>query len=75
MMSTLEKCARRVVFEVLIEQDAAFWRRRAETFAAVGTADCDEIARACFARARFAEMGGADDEWNALLDVELEEVR
>jgi hypothetical protein len=73
-MSTLEKCARRVVLEVLIEQNTAYWRRRAEDFAAVGTDDCDEIARACWARARFAEMGGADSEFAELLDQELGEV-
>ena len=68
---TLEQCARRLMLEVLAEGSAAYWRRRAEGFAAVGTKDCSEIARACWAKARFVEMGGDETEWAELLDREL----
>lgn len=48
---------RRVMADALQEATAAYWLRRAETFAAVGTAQCDEIAQACRNRAALM-LGG-----------------
>jgi hypothetical protein len=47
----------RVMQDALTEATAHYWRRRAATFDAVGTPDCDEIAKACRARAAVA-LGG-----------------
>lgn len=43
----------RVLQDALAEATTAYWTRRAETFADVGTAACDEIAQACHNQARF----------------------
>lgn len=43
----------RVLQDALAEATGAHWQRRAETFAAVGNAACDEIAIACRNHARF----------------------
>lgn len=45
----------RVLQDAYAEQDPAYWRRRAESFAAVGTPACDEIAQACRNRAAMCE--------------------
>lgn len=45
---------KRLLLDCLTEATAAYWQRRAESFAAVGTPSCDEIARACRARAAVA---------------------
>lgn len=37
----------RVVQDALAEATSAYWLRRADTFAAVGNARCDEVALAC----------------------------
>lgn len=44
----------RVLQDALAEATASYWRRRAEQFAAVGNARCDETARACLAAAEMA---------------------
>lgn len=49
----LEHFRRRVVQDALQEATAAYWTRRAKTFAGVGTPACDEIARACANAAAF----------------------
>lgn len=41
----------RVLQDALTEATAHYWRRRADQFAAVGNAACDEIAQACLNRA------------------------
>lgn len=41
----------RVLVDAIVEATSAYWLRRAETFEAVGTHACDEIARACRNRA------------------------
>lgn len=51
----------RVLQDALNEATSAYWRRRAEDFAAVGTPRCDEIAEACRNRARVSLIGG--EEW------------
>lgn len=43
----------RVLQDALAEATTAYWTRRAETFAGVGNATCDEIAQACRNQARF----------------------
>lgn len=43
----------RVLQDALAEALPAYWLRRAETFAAVGNARCDEIAQACRNHAAF----------------------
>jgi hypothetical protein len=45
---------RRVLMDAVNEATSSYWRRRAETFAAVGNARCDEIAVACRNRASVA---------------------
>lgn len=67
----LERAAQRMLLDLLLECSAAYWRKRADEFAAVGTEAADEIARACWAKARFVEMGGETEEWAELLDREL----
>lgn len=47
---------RRVVQDAIAEALPSYWERRAETFANVGTANCDEIARACLNAAAFYRM-------------------
>lgn len=49
-----EQFAHRLLQDAFTEATAAYWLRRAETFAAVGNARCDEIARACRNRATLA---------------------
>lgn len=45
---------RRVLQDALTEGTAAYWHRRAQVFAKVGTPACDEIAQACRNRAALA---------------------
>ncbi|HET7386140.1 MAG TPA: hypothetical protein VFJ19_05670 [Nocardioidaceae bacterium] len=46
----------RVLQDALNEATPRYWRRRAEQFAAVGNARCDEVARACRNHAEFLTM-------------------
>ena len=50
----------RVLQDALTEATAAYWRRRADTFAAVGNERCDAVALACRQRAAVEEMGEHD---------------
>lgn len=43
----------RLIQQVLTEAMPFYWLRRANDFARVGTAECDEIAEACRERAEF----------------------
>lgn len=70
---TLETLARRFVVDMLLEAQESYWLRRADDFAKVGTPECDEIARACRAKAFLCREESAD-EWAGLLAVELGEV-
>lgn len=45
----------RVLQDAWLEQDPAYWLRRADAFAAVGTRTCDEIALACRNRATLCD--------------------
>ncbi len=69
----VEHFRHRVIQDALTEATAAYWLRRADTFAAVGNVRCDEIAQACRARAAVSLLQG-DDAEPELLDV-LGEVR
>lgn len=53
----IEHFRSRVLQDALNEATAAYWKRRAATFARVGTPACDEIAAACRARAAVS-LGG-----------------
>lgn len=53
--SDLTRFEHALLVEIYLEADRISWRRRARQFAGVGTPECDEIARACWARARFEE--------------------
>lgn len=64
----LEHFRRRTLYEALLEATAAHWLRRADTFAAVGTPRCDEIALACCNKAAFLTMYGLDAEARAVID-------
>ena len=44
----------RVLQDALAEATAAYWTKRADQFAGVGTPACDEIAQACRNRAALA---------------------
>ncbi len=66
----VENFTRRVMQDALAEATAAYWLRRADTFAAVGTPRCDEIALACRRRATLGL--GADDHaliWELLVEA------
>lgn len=69
--SEVERLASRLLLDVLNEATAAYWERRADGFANVGTPDCDDIARACRNRAELARMGSDEAEWSELLGAEL----
>lgn len=49
---------RRVLQDALSEATSAYWAKRAEAFAAVGTPACEEIAQACRNRAAIALLDG-----------------
>lgn len=73
---TIERLARLAIIDALLEGSARYWLKRAEDFDRVGTAKCDEIARACRNKAELirSEETSARDEWEHLLSIELEEV-
>lgn len=56
---------RRVIQDALVEATAAYWLHRAETFDAVGTPECDEVARACRNAATLAPLQAEDGGWFA----------
>jgi hypothetical protein len=45
--SMVEQTRRRVLVDALAEATSDYWLRRADQFAAVGTPECDMIARNC----------------------------
>ena len=55
----------RAVQQTLLEATWSHWMRRSESFAAVGTPRCDEIAEACRNHARLmsGEFGEVDEAW------------
>lgn len=65
-------------FRVRVLQDAlakalpAYWRRRADAFAAVGSAECDEVAVACRLHAALIEQNPVD--FRDLIAAELAQV-
>lgn len=61
LVEHVEHFQRRVLQDALNEACAGYWRRRAEQFELVGTAACDEVARACRNRALLAEIGDEED--------------
>lgn len=69
----IDTIARLVIVDILLEAQEAYWLRRAMDFAGVGTPACDEIARACRAKATLCRGEGAH-EWSQLLAVELGDV-
>lgn len=52
----VEHFRHRVLQDALAEATSAYWLRRAETFAAVGDTQCDEIATACRNHARLLKV-------------------
>lgn len=62
---------RRVLQDALLEATATYWRRRADTFAAVGNPRCDEVAQACRNHAELVRMVGLDAEAEALIAREI----
>jgi hypothetical protein len=50
----VEHFRKRVFQDALNEATSAYWHKRAEQFAAVGNARCDEIAQACRNKAALA---------------------
>ncbi|UYM05460.1 hypothetical protein [Solicola gregarius] len=53
---------RRVIQSALTDASVWYYRRRAATFNAVGTTECDEIATACSNHAAFIERYGLDQD-------------
>jgi hypothetical protein len=74
LADNLEQAARRMMVDLLLEQTAAYWRARAETFRRVGTLTADETARACEARAHVSLLGGDFEEYVDMLDEALAEL-
>lgn len=70
---TLERAALRMLVDLLLEADAAYWLKRADDFAKIGTPSCDEISQACRNKAALVREEHAE-EWAVLLDAELAEV-
>lgn len=70
---TLETISRRFVVDVLLAAQERHWLKRAHDFAKVGTPECDEIAKACRAKALLCREESAD-EWSELLALELGDV-
>lgn len=66
----IDRLARGMLLDILLEAQESYWLRRSDTFAAVGTPDCDEIANACRAKASLCRVESAG-EWVELLAVEL----
>lgn len=66
----LEVIARRFVVDMLLEAQERYWKTRAADFEKVGTPACDEIARACRAKAVLCREE-SEGEWADLLAVEL----
>lgn len=64
---------RRVLNDALLEATSFYWNRRADTFAAVGNARCDEIAQACRNHATFVTVYGPDAAAQAVIDDILAE--
>jgi hypothetical protein len=56
LSSYIEHFRARVLQDALNEALPSYWNRRAEAFAAVGTPECDVIASACRAKARFLTL-------------------
>lgn len=71
LSTEVERFARRILYDCLLEQTRAYWIRRAEAFDAVGTPACDEIARACRNRAEVSRLGGDAHELAELVREEL----
>ena len=69
LAADVEHFRNRVLQDALAEATAAYWRRRAEDFASVGTPGCDAIAAACLNRARVSVLGGDVEEFYALLEA------
>ncbi len=65
----LDQIARRMLVDILLEADERYWFRRADDFAKVGTPGCDEIARACRAKAEMCSREDADV-WAEMLAAE-----
>lgn len=70
----IDRFHRRLLEDVLLEATAAYWHRRAETFALVGTPTCDTIAANCDFHARLVTELGLDAPAQTLLDLVLSEV-
>jgi hypothetical protein len=68
--AVVEQAAVRAIREALLEAQAQHWRRRARTFRAVGTVECDQVALACERAAELALVGGT---WPEVDDVLAEE--
>lgn len=66
----IDRLAQLLIIDLLLESSAKYWLKRADDFAAVGTPACDEIARACRAKAHLCREEGSG-EWSELLAVEL----
>lgn len=69
----IDRLAQSLLVELLLDAQEKYWLKRAQDFAKVGTPQCDEIAKACRAKASLCREESAD-EWTELLAVELGDV-
>ena len=65
----IDRLARLIVIDLLLESSSKHWLKRADDFAAVGTEECNQIARACRAKAVLCREDTS--EWTELLNIEL----
>lgn len=64
---------RRVIQDAITEASAAYWDRRAATFARVGTPACDQTALACRRHAWLLRDTGLDGEARTLIEAIYQE--
>jgi hypothetical protein len=68
LLDHLEQFRWRVLQDALQEATAAYWERRAETFAAVGNDRCDTTARNCRFHAQLLRDNGLDHQATAVIN-------
>lgn len=69
----IDRLAQSMLVDLLLDSQERYWLKRADDFAKVGTPACDEIARACRAKATRCREEYAR-EWSHLLAIELGDV-
>lgn len=71
----LRRILYRFLQDLLTESLPDYWERRARTFDAVGTPQCDEIAQACRNKAQVLRWYGPDPDVLAVVEDALGEIK